>query len=70
MKKKIKREQWDDINIAFDRRNQRYVAYSIETSIAGTGVCVQTAISDYKSKYYERSEEINPLFGEPVGAEY
>lgn len=66
MTKKIKREQWDDIDIAFDRRKQRYVAYSVETNIAGSGVCVQTAIADYKSKYYERKEETNPVFGTSV----
>lgn len=70
MKEKIKREQWDDIQIAFDRRNQRYVAYSPETNIAGVGVCVQTAITDYKAKYYEQKEEVNPIFEDRVGAEY
>jgi hypothetical protein len=67
---KNKREKWDDIDVAFDRRRQRYVAYSLETNICGSGVCVQTAVADYKAKYYEKLEETNPIFGEPVGAEY
>jgi hypothetical protein len=67
--KKIKREQWDDIDVAYDRRRQRYVAYSVETNIAGTGVCIQSAVADYKSNYYKREEEHN-IFEERIGAEY
>lgn len=69
MKKNIKKEKWHDIDIAFDRRRQRYVAYSIETNLAGTGVCVQSAVADYKSKFNERQEE-HGIFEERVGAEY
>lgn len=64
-----KKEQWEEIQIAFDRRNSLYVAYSTETGIVATGVCVQSAVTSYKENYLQRSDE-HSIFNERVGAEY
>jgi len=55
-KNKREREQWDEIEIAFDRRNKLYIAYSTETGIVGSGVCVPDAIEKYKENYFNRRE--------------
>ena len=43
----------DEIHIAYDRKNGKYVAYNVENNIFATGVCVESAVSAYRSKYYE-----------------
>ncbi len=44
------REEWDEIQIAYDRRNSLYVAYSTETGIVATGICVSSAVEEYKNQ--------------------
>jgi len=41
------------INIAYDRKNNTYVAYNIEYNIFVIGVCVESAVEAYRIKYNE-----------------
>lgn len=41
------------INIAYDHKNGKYVAYNVENNIFATGICVESAADAYRSKYYE-----------------
>jgi len=41
------------IDIAYDIKNKRYVAYNIEAGIIATGVCVTTALENFKAKELE-----------------
>lgn len=57
----MSKEQWSEIEVAYDRRNQLYVAYSTETGIVATGVCVTTAVENFKIKRLERIAEFEEL---------
>lgn len=48
----------EEIQIAYDRKNGKYVAYNDENDLFATGVCVETACDAYRSKYYERQAEM------------
>jgi phosphoribosylaminoimidazole carboxylase (NCAIR synthetase) len=43
----------DEIHVAYDRKNGKYVAYNVENNIFATGVCVESACDAYRSRYYE-----------------
>jgi hypothetical protein len=63
------------INIAFDKTNGLYIAYSLLTGIFTTGVCVESACEAYREKFYEQSyesmhSETHHISNDPVGAEY
>jgi len=44
----------DEIHIGFDRKNGNFIAYNVENNIFATGICVESAIKEYRSKYYEK----------------
>lgn len=45
----IDNEQSDPkiIDIAYDRKNGRFVAYNLNTNVFATGVCVESAVKAY-----------------------
>lgn len=45
------------IEIAYDRKNECYVAYNLEAGIVATGICVTTAVENFKTKRLEKLAE-------------
>ncbi len=45
------------VEIAYDKKNNCFVAYNIEIDIVATGVCVNSAIENFESKRLERIAE-------------
>ncbi len=50
-----------NIEIAYDRKNECYVAYNLEAGIVATGVCVTTAVENFKVKRFEKLAEFEEL---------
>lgn len=48
-------EKEDIINIAYDRKNAVYIAYSLETKIFATGVCVESACEEYRKIFKNKN---------------
>lgn len=46
----------EDIDIAYDKKRERYVAYSTYTGVFGIGTCVESALENYNDNLIECSE--------------
>jgi hypothetical protein len=45
------------IEIAYDKKNKRFVAYNLEANVVATGVCVTSAVENFQSKRLEKIAE-------------
>jgi hypothetical protein len=45
------------IDIAYDRKNGRYIAYNLYTKVFSYGVCVETAVEAYKEALLNKNTE-------------
>ncbi len=45
------------IDIAYDRKNGRYIAYNLNTNVFSYGVCVESAVEAYKEALLDHRAE-------------
>jgi hypothetical protein len=58
-----------NIEIAWDKKNNRFVAYTVKPIVVGVGVCVESAERDYRKKLHARIEDKLNVAGKQAGVE-
>jgi hypothetical protein len=58
-----------NIEIGWDKKNKRFIAYTVKPIVVGVGVCVQSAEKDYRKKLHDRISDKLGAAGKQAGIE-